>query len=167
MVREKAVEMSELIMQLVSLCQRRELMFVSRYGLTISEFRCIYQLSMQDRVAVHRLAEAMKNTPSRMSRLLDTLVKKGVVQRIEPVHDRRVKIISLTPDGKKLARTMIEEYHVMNEEILSKIQNGRYESVVQSLKKLTQSMEMWQQREGKDNQKTKTPGSSSREKTGD
>lgn len=47
-----------------------------------------------------RLQEELKLTPSRVTRLADSLEKKGLIERLPASDDRRSVMLRLTPDGK-------------------------------------------------------------------
>lgn len=47
-----------------------------------------------------QLQEELKLTPSRVTRLADSLEKKGLLERLPASDDRRSVMLRLTPDGK-------------------------------------------------------------------
>lgn len=51
---------------------------------------------------VSRLSEMLRLTPGAVSRLVDRMVRKGLVSRREGNDDRRQKVLSLTPAGRRL-----------------------------------------------------------------
>jgi len=52
---------------------------------------------------VSRLSEMIKLTPGAVSRLVDRMVRKGLVSRREGDDDRRQKTLNLTPAGRRLS----------------------------------------------------------------
>ena len=147
MAREKAKQMSGLMVRLYSLCQERDSQFIPRYGLTNSEFRCLYLLLQTDNQAVNQLATAMSNSPSRLAGIIDTLIRKEFVKRVEPENDRRLKMISLTSVGRILTTKIVEIYHTMQEQILTELNGVSREQIIQSITALIKAMEIWKSKQ--------------------
>jgi DNA-binding MarR family transcriptional regulator len=58
--------------------------------------------------AINLVAERLGLSLPSASRAIDGLVKKGLVTRVEDASDRRVRRISLTPDGRDVSDRLIE-----------------------------------------------------------
>jgi DNA-binding MarR family transcriptional regulator len=154
MLRDQAIKMSDLTLRLFALCQEREGSFVARYDLLVAEFRCLYTLWRNDKISVNKLAKLLNNTPSRLTRVVDSLLKRGLVQRYEPESDRRLKIISLTEKGNNLIKDMKYNYDSMHMDILSEIKDNSHDQILESINKLIGAMENWKMKcasEKKDN----------------
>lgn len=143
MMRDYAIKMSDLTLRLFALCQEREVTFVARYNMRVAEFRCLYTLWKNDEISVKKLAELLNNTPSRLTRVIDSLLHKDLVKRFEPDSDRRLKIISLTSKGKKLIEEMKYNYDSMHSDILSEVTDNSHEQILSSIGKLIDAMENW------------------------
>jgi MarR family transcriptional regulator for hemolysin len=76
---------------------------VSRYGLTSATCRPLFYLGrLGDGVRPKDLAEILEIERPSLAQLLDRLEEAGLVRRREEPHDRRGKILSLTPSGREL-----------------------------------------------------------------
>jgi MarR family transcriptional regulator, 2-MHQ and catechol-resistance regulon repressor len=142
-MRDYAIKMSDLTLRLFALCQEREANFVARYDMHVAEFRCLYTLWKNDTISVKKLANLLNNTPSRLTRVIESLRKKELVERLEPDSDRRLKIISLTKKGKKLIEEMKYNYDSMHSDILSEVTDDSHEQILSSIAKLIDAMENW------------------------
>ncbi len=143
MLEDYAARMSDMVLRLFELCQERQIHFASQYGIRVAEFRCLRTLLRKDHVPVKDLANGMHLTPGRLTRIVDELKKEGLVDRIEPDSDRRMKIISLTEKGRELAERMESEYQKMHAEILSYLDTPSLDPVLDILQKLIDAMEKW------------------------
>lgn len=143
MMRNYAIKMSDLTLRLFALCQEREANFVARYDMHVAEFRCLYTLWKNNNISVKKLANLLNNTPSRLTRVIESLRKKELVERLEPDSDRRLKIISLTEKGKKLIQEMKYNYDSMHTDILSEVTDNSHEQILSSIEKLIDAMENW------------------------
>jgi len=72
-------------------------------GLTLSQFHLIDPLRAADALTVSELALAAGVAAPTATRMLDALVRDGVVTRRPSEQDRRAVLIALTPDGRAAA----------------------------------------------------------------
>ncbi|HEY1829475.1 MAG TPA: MarR family transcriptional regulator [Acidimicrobiales bacterium] len=69
---------------------------------TLTQYRSLVVLASRGPQGVATLAEAVAVTPPTASRLVERLVKKGLVRRRTDRHDRRQVRIALTESGRHL-----------------------------------------------------------------
>lgn len=73
-----------------------------QYDLTTEQFAVLYRLSQQDGINQKELAlRSAKDQPT-ITRILDALSKKGVIEKKLNESDRRAFLISLSPKGWEL-----------------------------------------------------------------
>ena len=71
-----------------------------KLGLTASQFACLLALPEQaGEFNVHQVAEVMGLSPSRTSRIVDSLVRDGLLSRRTLDSDRRTQLVALTSTG--------------------------------------------------------------------
>jgi DNA-binding MarR family transcriptional regulator len=83
----------------------------------------------------------MEVAKSRVTKIMDGLSKKGLIQSTEDPNDGRVKLLSLTPAGQKKLKeigTFIREIH---QKILYQIELDQRKALLSSLELLRSSME--------------------------
>jgi DNA-binding MarR family transcriptional regulator len=102
-------EFKRLMSKFVQCCHERTSYQAERFDLPEAEQRCLMQFGVDRYVTAKGLAGAMNVAKSRITRIVDSLVKKGYVQRTPDPEDSRVVLLSLTPRGKSL-RDEIEEF---------------------------------------------------------
>ncbi|MBN2091500.1 MarR family transcriptional regulator [candidate division KSB1 bacterium] len=129
--------------RLLTNCTEKEVRHVAKYGVTVAEFRCLKALLVNESVNMNQLAQEMQITNSRMTRIIDNLVDKKLVQRIENEQDRRMNIVTLTPDGQLKAQMMLQSAIAINSEILGRIPNEKHESVIDAIDLLGKAIESW------------------------
>lgn len=152
-----ASRMSDLVLRLYHLCQERQVEFASRYDLTVAEFRCLRILSRAEELSVGQLAERMNLSSARLTRLVEDLRRKGLVERREPEGDRRLKLISLTAKGRELAGRMNREYDEMHRQILDGVKEPPLPMVIESFERLIEAMERWAETHATQSRKAKIP----------
>jgi len=90
----------ELILAIKQKCQCNEGQIQQELGLSQAEFNGLLVLDGGREISGCAFAERMGLSPSRGSRVLNTLVLGGYVQTRTSREDRRTVLISLTPDGR-------------------------------------------------------------------
>jgi DNA-binding MarR family transcriptional regulator len=89
-----------LVRTLRDCCQRQEGEICHQLDLTASQFACLLAIPETSDLTVHQVAKAMGLSPSRASRIVDSLVRHGFLDRKTTDKDRRQQILALTPAGR-------------------------------------------------------------------
>ncbi len=76
---------------------------IQQAGLGDSDFRVLEVLLHKGPLPVNTIGPKVNLTPGSISVAVDRLYAKGLVSRIESAEDRRIRIVALTPNGKKLS----------------------------------------------------------------
>ena len=88
---------------------------------TLTQYRSLVVLASRGPQGVASLAEAVAVTPPTASRLVDRLVRKGLVRRRADRHDRRQVRIGLTEAGRDLVDQVTERRRAEIAELLTSI----------------------------------------------
>jgi DNA-binding MarR family transcriptional regulator len=137
----QAAEMARAIHALADCCQDKELRSFSRFGLTVAEGRFLEALGEWDFSTPGAIAEALSVARSRVTRVADGLVHKGLVIRYESESDRRFQRLCLTDKGKETlsqAKAYRENVHVR---LLAGFDGARRRSLLSDLKLLAERMD--------------------------
>ena len=59
-------------------------------------------------LSVNAIADLLGVSLAAASRGIDALLKRGLLTRTEAEHDRRIKQIALTPDGRRITERLVE-----------------------------------------------------------
>ena len=109
---------------------------VAASGLGDSEFRTLEVLLHKGPLPVNVIGPKVFLTPGSISVAVDRLLKKGHVQRTESPEDRRVRIVDLTPQGRKLITKVFREHEREMEQIAQTLTPAQRLQLAESLKKL-------------------------------
>ena len=104
---------------------------------TLTQYRSLVVLASKGPQGVASLAEAVAVTPPTASRLVDRLVRKGLVSRTADPHDRRQVRIGLTGVGRNLVDQVTERRHQEIANLLKSIPADVQESVATGLRQLS------------------------------
>jgi len=70
-----------------------------KLGLNVSQFACLLAMPETGKLTVHQVAKAMDLSPSRASRIVDSLVQENLLERKTSTNDRRQQYLGLTSAG--------------------------------------------------------------------
>ena len=105
---------------------------------TLTQYRSLVVLASRGPQGVAALAEAVAVTAPTASRLVDRLVKKGLVRRRTDRQDRRQVRIALTETGRHLVDTVSARRRQEIAALLATIAPETQRSVVEALSQLTE-----------------------------
>jgi DNA-binding MarR family transcriptional regulator len=87
------------------------------------QVRALVVVAGRGSVSLSELAAAMDIHLTRASRLCDRLVLKGLLHRVDDPDNRRQLILTLTPSGKRVTRTVIQRRRAALGPILTRMMN--------------------------------------------
>jgi len=114
------VKFQELIARLFQCCQERMQYQCERFQLPDAEFRCLGLFGEERYLTAKSIALRMNVVKSRVSKIIDGLIKKKLIQRIKDPEDSRIQLLSLTAEGQK----KINEINGFLEDVYSEVLSG-------------------------------------------
>ncbi len=97
------------LQHLFSLAESDELSFLADVELSFTQVRALFVLAAADEPQpIHQVANRLGLSLTAVGRNLDGLVRLGSVERRESTADRRVKLVSITPEGLKVVDQHLE-----------------------------------------------------------
>jgi DNA-binding MarR family transcriptional regulator len=115
---------------IVRLCQRE-------YGITRREFRVLGALAGGEGISSSALAGRMRLDRARTSRVLTSLVAKGLVQRQVAPADRRETVLQLSTQGRAVLDDLLPRVAALNRELLAVLDETQLAQIDQALRLLT------------------------------
>lgn len=91
-------------------------------------------------ITLKELAEAMKLAPATVSELVESLVKKDFLQRIQNPEDRRAVQITLTEHGQTLLDQCIQCVDSLCEKLLAELSASERTAMLNALEKITRKL---------------------------
>ena len=109
---------------------------IDETGLGLSDFGVLELLLHKGPLPVNALGPLVDLTPGSISIAVDRLVAKGLVSRVESAEDRRVRIVSLTSQGKDLIVAAFRKHSGQMKRVFSELSAEELRSLEASLKKV-------------------------------
>ncbi len=82
-------EVAELVDELLQICRKKEKRLLQAAGVTAVELRALRSLKDGKRT-MRQLAEELRLSPSRVTRVVDSLCRKNLIRREDCPDDRRL-----------------------------------------------------------------------------
>ena len=142
-INSTASRLANLTFSLLANCQEKEVHLAELHGLTQAEFRCLRLFGTDESLNNKTIAERMKLSPSRLTRIIDGLVKKKYIRREIDSNDRRNMKVNLSTKGKSLVQQLNKAYVDIHEEILMDIDPSQHEQLIVAMTHLLEALEKW------------------------
>jgi DNA-binding MarR family transcriptional regulator len=130
-----------LVTKLFQCCQERVQYQCERFKLPDAELRCLVLFDEERYLTPKGIAYKMNVVKSRVTKIIDGLVKKKLVQRIPDPEDSRITLLSLTSEGRRKLYEIKEFYDYVNHQVLSQMEPEQRKSILANLDLLKASME--------------------------
>jgi DNA-binding MarR family transcriptional regulator len=80
-----------------------------KYDLTVVQLHSLGVMNPGEGIPMNTLSNLLLCDASNVTGIVDRLLTQGYIKREENPKDRRVKVITLTPEGVALRKTLLEE----------------------------------------------------------
>lgn len=121
------------VARLLLVCHKLEKDLAASAGLTVYEFHCLSQLYVHAPCCVKTLCQLTGIHPTRASRLLSALERKGYLVRSLGTEDKRKESLTLTDAGIVVARGLLESCAFARRNLQGLVGGGETEGPAESL----------------------------------
>jgi DNA-binding MarR family transcriptional regulator len=134
-------QLQKIISKLFQCCQERIQYQCDKFGLHDAEIRCLMLFGEERYLTVKGIAPKLNVVKSRVTKIVNGLIRKDLVQKVRDPNDSRILLLSLTPKGQ----AKLEDINVfmldMHAKLLSLIQPDQRNNLLANLETLKLSME--------------------------
>lgn len=110
-------------------------------GIGPSEGHLLYMIAEAQPVSLKKLADSMHLTPGAITQLVDSLVEAGFVLRASDKHDRRVTVVSMTPEGARKFAAMRQYKEEVFAKFIGELSDKELAAFVNIQRKMLQYLE--------------------------
>ncbi len=130
------IDMSaDLSKDLYKLCSKKEM--IRRKCLNLGKMECDllnFLNTLDEPVCMNDLSVEMKVSHSRITRIIDALVRKKLVKRYPSKRDRRSWLAVITDKGKKTNKETILDFMNIQKDLISRLPEGKEEEIFENIK---------------------------------
>ncbi len=138
-----AERLANLTFSLLARCQEKEAWLAAKHGLFQAEFKCLRLFGSDESLNNTQISKRMKLSPSRLTRIIDTLVEKGYMKREIEQYDRRNMKVFLSRRGKLLTNKLNKAFIDIHKDILEDIDVSQHEPLITAMGHLQSAIEKW------------------------
>jgi DNA-binding MarR family transcriptional regulator len=104
---EEAEEISSLFNRLAFRLKDHQFACLERFKLSAIQANALWRMGPQESVSVGALADRFWADPSNLAQPLEALERRGLLTRRPAAHDRRVRTVRLTAEGRALRERLM------------------------------------------------------------
>jgi DNA-binding MarR family transcriptional regulator len=112
-----------------------------RFELPDAELRCLVLFGQERYLTAKGIAQKMNVVKSRVSKIVDGLIRKKLIQRIKDPEDSRISLLSLSPEGQKKLNKINDFLEDVHHQVLSQMAPDQRMAMLTNLDILKASME--------------------------
>ena len=110
-------------------------------GLTMTQLRVLFLLRTEDGASAGAMAESLRVTPSTLTRIVDRLVRQGLVQRETDDRDRRLVRHYVSTRGASTVEELERSGRARMNEVMDRLSAPQLERLVLALEDLTAALD--------------------------
>lgn len=129
------------ITKLFQCCQERMQFQSDKFELPDAELRCLMLFANERYLMPKNIAYKMNVVKSRISKIIDGLAEKGMVQKLKDPADSRVTLISLSPAGQNKLEEIQDFQNFLYQEVLGHMEPEQRKTMITNLELLKAAME--------------------------
>jgi DNA-binding MarR family transcriptional regulator len=121
--------------EVYNLCSKKEM--IRRKCLNLGRMECDllnYLNNVDKPICMNDLSVELKVSHSRITRIIDTLVKKKLVKRFPSKKDRRSWLAEITEKGKKANQQTIMDFMNIQEDLINRLPVEKIDEIYQNIK---------------------------------
>ncbi len=141
LVGHQTLRLQDLINEIVQCCEDKRLYESQRFGVPYAELKCLMLFEGERYLTVKGIAQKLDVAKSRVTKLINGLIQKGLVGRIEDPRDGRIRLISLTPAGQRKSEQVADFRREIHSKILLQLSADERTNTLSSLELLRSAME--------------------------
>lgn len=130
----------ELIVMLMKKCQLTEEKIRNEFSLSMAEYNALLAIDHGEKTLCHAFSKKMGLSPSRGSRIIDRLTRKGLLKGEAEPGDRRTLKVSMTEQGTEMKKLIELRMDECENKILGKLSKEQRTDVRNALQMLSEIM---------------------------
>jgi DNA-binding MarR family transcriptional regulator len=134
-------QFQELVTRLFQCCQERMQYQSDRFNLPDAELRCLMLFGEERYLTPKGIAHKMNVVKSRITKIIDGLIRKDLIQRIKDPEDSRISLLSLTATGQSKLSDIKQFLNSVHAQVLMQIPSEQRKKLLLNLDLLKSSME--------------------------
>lgn len=126
-----------------SALEARVARFLAKWDLFPSAFNLLAILSREQTQGIHlsRISELLAVSRANVTGLVDVLTRKGLVNRVASASDRRIRLATLTDQGRALIQEILPQYYSFNAKLCADLPPADLQNMLNTLTRFRATIE--------------------------
>ena len=117
--------LQELINEVQRCCEDKRFYESRKFGIPFTELKTLLLFGDERYLTVKGIAQRLDVAKSRVTILVNSMLDKGLIDRTDDPRDARIKLLSLTAEGRRIV-SMLDAFHrEIHSEILRQLEPDR------------------------------------------
>ena len=134
-------KLEDLIGEIVQCCKERTSFLSKKFDIPEAELRCLMLFGEERYLTAKGISQRLDVAKSRVTKIINGLVQKRLVESIDDPKDGRIKLIGLTSKGQKKSRELSDFTKDLHQRLLLEFEPEQRKMVISCLEILRASME--------------------------
>ena len=133
--------LQDLIEEVVHCCKERTVFLSKKFDIPEAELRCLMLFGEERYLTSKGISQKLDVAKSRVTKIINGLIQKKLVESIDDPKDARIKLIALTQEGQRISKelsAMVTDLHL---KLLLEFEPEQRKMVISCLEVLRSSME--------------------------
>jgi len=133
--------LQDLMAKILQCCRQRTSFLSDKVQIPEAELRCLQLFSGERYLTAKGIARKLEVVKSRVTKIIDGLIQRRLVEAINDPKDARIRLIALTPKGKKKAEEIRALTRKLDERLLLEFDQEQRKNALACLEMFRASME--------------------------
>jgi len=136
LAEDRTVQIIQALAPLLAQHRQRMAARCHAHGVSLLGFQVLAVLEMHDTIPMGRLADELRVALPNATGLVNRMEERGLVARRDDPGDRRIVLVALTPDGRRLIGEMESERRERMGRLFGQLNPGQQDRLLQAVKDL-------------------------------
>jgi DNA-binding MarR family transcriptional regulator len=141
LLRYQTQRLQDLIVEMLHCCEDRKLYQSQKFHLPYSELKCLMLFNGERYLTVKGIAQRLEVAKSRVTKIVNSMATRGLVEQTDDPNDGRIRLIALTPDGKRRSQEIDSFQKEIHRKILLQMSPEERKSTLSNLEVFRSAME--------------------------
>ena len=133
--------LQDLIEEILHCCKERTSHLSKKFDIPEAELRCLMLFGEERYLTAKGISQKLDVAKSRVTKIINGLIHKNLVESIDDPKDARIKLIGLTPQGQRRSKELSAIMTDLHQKLLLEFEPEQRKMVISCLEVLRSSME--------------------------
>jgi len=133
--------LQDLIEEILHCCKKRTVFLSKKFDIPEAELRCLMLFGEERYLTAKGISQKLDVAKSRVTKIINGLIQKRLVESTDDPNDARVKLIGLTQEGQRKSKELGAMVTDLHQRLLLEFEPEQRKMVISCLEVLRSSME--------------------------